>query len=176
MSDLETKDIKDAEERVINNIDERSVVVCGTNRTLRPLPSFWTKRLHSILNKVSSSFQRAANASDEEKQASPMGGQENLIAEGILASLTLLAEVYKWAITSDDIDKQMTIKEQKEVVQAQISLNSDQDFLLIPWQIISGVLSATTETVREIEEKMREKKDGQAPISQDSQNTGTQIH
>lgn len=136
-------DLLVAEQKVLHQTNTLKVLVCGKERELKPLPIKPSKKLGGILNVIVQELNKVGKMSEEEREKSVMGGKEDAVADAYVKALALLSDVYGWNNTADEIESQMTMKEVRAAVDAQVKLNEDDDFLLLAPRLISQILSQT---------------------------------
>jgi len=144
---LSLVELKEAEDSVLHGTLEAGVEVCGQARKLHPLPVKYAKKVSSLLNKVVHSFNNVGTMKKEDRGASLLAGQEELLTDCFTNVLMVMAEHYRWQISVEEIEESMTVDSIRTAVMAQVDLNGKSDFLLLPSRLISQVLFQTTEAV-----------------------------
>jgi len=143
------EELLEKEERIVFNTDSVRVRVCGEERELTALPVKVAKQLSTVLNTVIKGFNAMQQTPEEDREMTPLGGQEEKMADAFTDCLALMAQHYRWSCNRDDIENTMPLKDIRKAVDAQVNLNEDNDFLLVPSRIISRVLSQAMEALNQ---------------------------
>lgn len=112
------------------------VVVLGKPRELRPLTIKWSKKLRACMQPWSEQLDRAVN--------SPEKIDIDLdLLEAIKQSAKIICEHYQWADITAAIDEEdISNTEIQTLVVAQVKLQGENDFLVVPLRVAVMVMQS----------------------------------
>lgn len=119
-------------------------MLCGQERTLRPLPIKWSKQVHVLLMPFTRDVE-ASGVKEGETDLSKVREQVDRSELDLLQLLVdvslILAKFYKWDDVTEKIEEEDVYQEELQaLVVTQLNLQKANDFLLMGLRVLVGVM------------------------------------
>lgn len=158
-----------AADRVLHDPPSAEVMFMGVKLELRPLPISYSKQLAAVIvparakmgKLVSDLTTRMSDVknpklkdkakakaakdilSNAEKNMDESAGIDIMVAEGLLDAACILAKFYEITTTKEKINDEATLSEVSALVNKQLEVNGQEDFLLRPFKAFMSAFLGT---------------------------------
>lgn len=116
------------------------VEVLGVERTLRPLPVKYARKVHSLLHPISTAVEEAGTEKKSKKKGTDLDTQ---LLDGCLKAAKVLCDFYgeEWADLKEALaTEEIQFDEVQALLVQQAALQKANDFLLTPLRIVVGTM------------------------------------